>query len=175
MIFLGGSRAPCGGRPEDFFKLGCRQRPADEIALDLVAAQVARPIPHWHYVFTVPKLIRPFFAYRRSLLGELCRIIARSLTHAYCAAVPRARPGFILFVQTFGNLVNFNPHVHALVADGVFEASRRFIPLRLIPQALLAERLRMSHCDRRCTGRCAETRRGRSHLAVQKRREFPIR
>ena len=33
---------------------------------------------------------------------------------------PRIRapgPGFILFVQTFGDLVNFNPHVHALVAD----------------------------------------------------------
>jgi hypothetical protein len=57
-------------------------------------------------------------------------------------AHPRARPGFILFVQTFGDLVNFNPHVHALVADGVFEASGRFIPLPPIPEALLAERLR---------------------------------
>jgi hypothetical protein len=29
------------------------------------------------------------------------------LTQAYGAALPRARPGFILFVQTFGDLVNF--------------------------------------------------------------------
>ena len=35
----------------------------------------------------------------------------------------------MLFVQTFGDLVNFNPPVHALVADGVFEASGRFLPL----------------------------------------------
>jgi hypothetical protein len=69
-----------------------------------------------------------------------CRI-AR-LTQAYGAALPRARPGFILFVQTFGDLVNFNPHVHALVAEGVFEASGRFIPLPPIPEALLGERLR---------------------------------
>jgi hypothetical protein len=107
-----------------------------------VESSVLRPVPHRQYVFTVPKLIRPFFAYRRSLLGELCRIIARSLTQAYGAALPRARPGFILFVQTFGDLVNFNPHVHALVADGVFEASGRFIPLPPIPEALLVERLR---------------------------------
>ena len=103
---------------------------------------VLRPVPHRQYVFTVPRLIRPFFAYRRSLLGELCRIIARSLAEAYRVAHPRARPGFILFVQTFGDLVNFNPHVHALVADGVFEASGGFASLPPIPEALLAERLR---------------------------------
>jgi len=90
----------------------------------------------------MPKLIRPFFAYRRSLLGELCRLVARSLAEAYRAADPRARPAFILFVQTFGDLVNFNPHVHALVADGVFEASGRFVALPPVPEALLAERLR---------------------------------
>ncbi len=97
---------------------------------------------HRQYVFTVPKLIRPFFAYRRSLLGELCRIVARTLAEAYRVAQPRGCPGFILFVQTFGDLVNFNPHVHALVADGVFETSGRFVPLPPIPEPLLAERMR---------------------------------
>jgi hypothetical protein len=76
-----------------------------------------------------------------SRVGELCRIIARS-AQAGVRCRPAPRPGFILFVQTFGDLVNFNPHVHALVVDGVFEASGRFIPLPLIPEALLAERLR---------------------------------
>lgn len=68
--------------------------------------------------------------------------MARSLTEAYRVAYPRGCPGFILFVQTFGDLVNFNPHVHALVADGVFEPSGRFLPLPPVPEALLAERLR---------------------------------
>jgi hypothetical protein len=32
-----------------------------------------------------------------------------------------ARPAaFVLYVQTFGDLVTFNPHIHTLVADGVF-------------------------------------------------------
>jgi len=107
-----------------------------------VEASVLRPVPHRQYVFSVPKLLRPFFACHRSLLGELCRIISRSLTQAYRAASPRARSGFILFVQTFGDLVNFNPHIHALVADGVFEPSGRFVPLPPVPEALLADRLR---------------------------------
>ena len=107
-----------------------------------VESSVLRPVAHRQYVFTVPRLLRPFFARRRSLLGELCRVIARALAQAYRAAHPRARPGFILFVQTFGDLVNFNPHVHALVADGVFEPSGRFVPLPPVPEALLAARLR---------------------------------
>ena len=41
------------------------------------------------------------------------------------------QPAFILYVQTFGDLVTFNPHIHALVADGVFLPSGTF---RVLPQ-----------------------------------------
>ncbi len=150
-LHRGFARIRCGGCGHDlllafscktrYFCPSCHQKRVLAYG-DWVESSVLRPVPHRQYVFTVPKLIRPFFAYRRSLLGELCRIIARALTRAYRVAHPRARPGFILFVQTFGDLANFNPHVHALVADGVFEASGRFIPLPPIPEALLAERLR---------------------------------
>ena len=150
-LHCGFARIRCGGCGHDlllafscktrYFCPSCHQKRVLAYG-DWVEQCVLRPVPHRQYVFTVPKLIRPFFAYRRSLLGELCRIIARSLAEAYRVAHRRARPGFILFVQTFGDLVNFNPHVHALVADGVFEASGRFIPLPPIPEALLAERLR---------------------------------
>lgn len=34
----------------------------------------------------------------------------------------QVRPGLILFVQTFGDLVTFNPHIHVLAADGLFRA-----------------------------------------------------
>lgn len=150
-LHRGFARIRCGGCGHDlllafscktrYFCPSCHQKRVLAYG-DWVESTVLRPVPHRQYVFTVPKLIRPFFAYRRSLLGELCHIIARALTQAYGTARPRARPGFILFVQTFGDLVNFNPHVHALVADGVFEASGRFISLPPVPEALLAERLR---------------------------------
>jgi Putative transposase/Transposase zinc-binding domain len=150
-LHCGFARIRCGGCGHDlllafscktrYFCPSCHQKRVLAYG-EWVEQSVLRPVPHRQYVFTVPRLIRPFFAYRRSLLGELCRIIARLLVEAYSAAHPRARPGFILFVQTFGDLVNFNPHVHALVADGVFDVSGRFTPLPPVPEALLAERLR---------------------------------
>ncbi len=118
----GFARIRCGGCGHDFllafscktryFCPSCHQKRVLAWG-EWVEQFVLRPVAHRQYVFTVPKLVRPFFAYRRSLLGELCRIVARSLDDAYRAASPHARPGFILFVQTFGDLVNFNPHVHA--------------------------------------------------------------
>ena len=52
------------------------------------------------------------------------------------------QPGFILYVLTFGDLVTFNPHIHALVADGVFYPSGTFRVLPPIPEAALVEGLR---------------------------------
>ena len=98
---------------------------------------VLAPVAHRQYVFTVPRLLRPMFARRRAWLGELCRIAARVLEKACRAAVPGAKPAFIEFVQTFGDLVNFHPHVHVLAADGVFGTDEVFVELPPIPEALL--------------------------------------
>ncbi|MGH8221547.1 MAG: hypothetical protein ACREQZ_01105, partial [Woeseiaceae bacterium] len=39
------------------------------------------------------------------------------LRMGFKAMDPRGQPAFILYVQTFGDLVTVNPHIHALVAD----------------------------------------------------------
>ena len=96
------------------------------------------PVAHRQYVFTLPKLLRPIFSRHRAWLGELCRIAARLLTDAYAEAIPGARPGLVLFVQSFGDLANFNPHLHVLAADGVFGADGTFIACPPVPEALLA-------------------------------------
>jgi len=102
-----------------------------------VEANVLAPVPHRQYVFTIPRLLRPMFARRRALLGKLCNIVERLLARAYGSARPGARPGIILFVQTFGDLVNFNPHIHVLAADGVFDADGGFTVLPPIPRKVL--------------------------------------
>jgi Putative transposase len=38
-----------------------------------------------------------------------------------------AVPGIIMVVQTDGDLVNFHPHLHALVTDGVFTPTGWFV------------------------------------------------
>src|SRR3989442_6186418 len=50
---------------------------------------------------------------------------------------PLARPGLILFVQTFGDLANFNPH--GLAADGAFRPEGTFVLRPAVPAGLLAE------------------------------------
>lgn len=104
-----------------------------------VEANVLEPVAHRQYVFTVPRILRPIFGRRRAWLDELCRIAARLLVAAYAEAAPGARPGLILFVQNFGDLANFNLHVHVLAADGAFLPDGRFVPLPAVPEVLLAE------------------------------------
>jgi hypothetical protein len=103
---------------------------------------VLEPVPHRQYVFTLPRLLRPIFGRHRPWLGELCRIAARLLVDAYAEAAPGARPGLIRFVQTFGDLANFNPHLHVLAANGAFLADGTFVALPAVPEELLAEGFR---------------------------------
>ncbi|MBI1990234.1 MAG: transposase zinc-binding domain-containing protein [Betaproteobacteria bacterium] len=107
-----------------------------------VEENVLAPVPHRQYVFTLPRLVRHIFARRRIWLGELCRIAERLLSHSYAEALPRGRPALILFVQTFGDLINFNPHLHVLAADGAFLPDGRFVALPPVPGSLLAEGFR---------------------------------
>jgi len=120
-----------------------------------VEEQVLAPEPHRQYVFTVLKLLGPCFpsfgpypahpcatTHQRHRLGELCRIVGHLLTNAYREADPDGQPGFILFVQTLGDLVPFRPHIHALVSDGVFHPNGVFRVLPPIPAGLLEQQLR---------------------------------
>jgi len=117
-----------------------------------VEANVLAPVPHRQYVFTIPRVLRPMFARRRALLGKLCNIIERIFDRAYASTRPGARAGIILFVQTFGDLVNFNPHIHVLAADGAFDGDGGFTVLAPIPSKVLepwfrAEVLALLRCE----------------------------
>ena len=115
-----------------------------------VEANVLAPVPHRQYVFTVPRVLRPLFARRRALLGKLCNIVERLFARFCASARPGARPGLILFVQTFGDLANYNPHIHVLAADGAFDADGSFTALPPIPRRLLEASFRKAVLDLLC-------------------------
>ncbi len=115
-----------------------------------VEENVLAPVPHRQYVFSLPKLLRPWFRHDRARLGKLCQLVAKLMVQGYQALDPRGKPGFMLYVQTFGDLVTFNPHIHALVADGVFYPSGSFRVLPPIPEDALREALRHRILDFLC-------------------------
>ncbi|MBM3535527.1 MAG: transposase, partial [Alphaproteobacteria bacterium] len=115
-----------------------------------VEANLLAPVPHRQYVFTIPRLLRPLFARRRALLGKLCSILERLFDRLCSSARPGARPGLVLFVQTFGDLVNYNPHIHVLAADGAFDAEGGFRVLPALPRKLLEASFRKAVLDLLC-------------------------
>ena len=58
----------------------------------------------------------------RGLIRELCRIAHRCLAGFQRATpgLPQGVPGVVLAIHTFGEYPDFHPHLHALVADGIF-------------------------------------------------------
>jgi hypothetical protein len=48
-------------------------------------------------------------------------------------------PGIIIAIQTYGDLVNFHPHLHALVTDGVFTPTGWFVAFPTIDLYVLEQ------------------------------------
>jgi ribosomal protein S27E len=97
-------------------------------------------VPHRQVVFTIPRMLRIFFKYNRKLLGSLCRLALRSLIH-YFAAVTGSElvPGVIAAIQTFGDRINFHPHLHFLGTEGGVDEAGIFHKIPRIDDARLAE------------------------------------
>ena len=83
---------------------------------------VLKKIPHRHFVFSIPKILRRYFLYDRKLLAALSRCAWESLKGFIQDAVPENDPipGAVIAMQTFGDFLGFNPHCHILVTDGCF-------------------------------------------------------
>ena len=78
------------------------------------------------FVFTVPKRLRLYFRYDRSLLGALCQAAWRTVC-TVCQATngrPDGVPGMVGAIQTVGDLIHFHPHIHALVSQGQKRGAR---------------------------------------------------
>jgi len=83
--------------------------------------------PHRQVVFTIPKMLRIFFKFNRSLLSELCLCGKKALVKYFKATACRAlTPGIIAVIQSFGSRINLHPHLHFLVTEGGADKQGRF-------------------------------------------------
>ena len=84
--------------------------------------EILFPVPHRQYIFSIPIIVRSFFRYDRKLLGRLCQCVNRSLTLFLKKSLnlQDGIPGMVMVVHTFGNYAKWHPHIHVLIADGLF-------------------------------------------------------
>ena len=97
-------------------------------------------VPHRQVVFTVPKILRVFFKYKRRLLGELCRAAVQALLKYFQATTgTQLSPGVVAAIQTFGQKINLHPHLHFLVTEGGEDREGTFHHLAAFSDGLLTQ------------------------------------
>ncbi len=96
--------------------------------------ELLQNVCHAQWVFTIPKMLRPYFLYHRELLGQLCQAAYETVKELLVAAVEDKdiRPGMVAVIQTFAQTLRWNPHVHALATRGGWNADGQWIPVPYI-------------------------------------------
>ena len=104
----------------------CHQKRVVEFG-EWLCIDVLKKVPHRHFIFSIPKILRRYFLYDRKLLPALSRCAWESLKIFIREAVPEREPipGAVIAVQTFGDFLGFNPHCHILLTDGCFYGDKR--------------------------------------------------
>ncbi|MEN6318919.1 MAG: transposase [Syntrophaceae bacterium] len=103
----------------------CHQKRVVEFG-EWLCSNVLKKVPHRHFVFSIPRILRRYFLYDRKLLADLSRCAWGTLKGFLQTEVSERNPipGAIIAIQTFGDFLGFNPHCHILVSDGCFYGSR---------------------------------------------------
>lgn len=111
-----------------YFCPSCHQRRVLEFG-ERLYEEVLKQVPHRQWVFSIPKRLRPYFMYDRKLLSKLSQCAWKVLSDYLQQSVPvyDATPGAVIAVQTFGDFLNFNSHLHIIATDGCFQGDSDFI------------------------------------------------
>jgi len=101
------------------------------LAAETIANTICQPVPHRQLVFTIPKRLRLYCRYDRGLLGDLARAAWQATVEVYRRVLGRrdVTPGMVAGIQTFGQLIHFHPHIHAIATDGAFTPDGTFLCL----------------------------------------------
>ena len=113
-----------------YFCPSCHQKRVVSFA-ERVVEEVLAAVPHRQYVVTIPKMLRVYFKYDRKLLGLLSQCFYETLKEFFreATADKQAVPGCIVSIQTYGDEINFQPHLHCLVTDGSISQDGIFYPI----------------------------------------------
>ena len=146
-LHLGFARVRCPDcHHEMFVAFSCHQRclcPSCHqkrtlLAAETIARTICAPVPHRQIVFTIPKRLRIYCRYDRTLLGQLARAAWRAVVDVHRQLLGRdVKPGMVVGIQKFGQLIHFHPHIHAIATDGAFTSDGTFLSLPKFDKQLL--------------------------------------
>ncbi len=89
-------------------------------------SEVLAAVPHRHIIFTIPKRLRVYPRYDRRNLGLLFAAAWGAVKELLGSDA--GVPGLVLTVQTSGDALNFHPHLHGCLADGLFHSDGGLVP-----------------------------------------------
>ena len=104
----------------------CQARRSEAWATWLIDQRL-EPVPHHHAILTIPKMLRAYFRYDRTLLNDLSRAANWKVLN-YCRMLlgREVTPGLIIARHTFGEGARFHPHLHAIVTGGGWDTDHRW-------------------------------------------------
>ena len=105
----------------------CHQKRVVEFG-EWLCEEVLKDVPHRHFVFSIPKILRRYFLYDRKLLSDLTRCAWETLKEFFQEAVPEEGgvPGAVIAIHTFIDFLGWHPHLHVLFTDGCFYGNGMF-------------------------------------------------
>ena len=97
---------------------------------EYLAEDLLLDLPHRQFVFTIPKILRPYFKSDKRLFGEVSRLVFSLLSDFFSlAAGQELLCACVVSYQSFGEFARFHPHWHVLVLEGGFTKYDRFVYL----------------------------------------------
>ena len=114
----------CKGRR---FCPSCHSKKTIRFADD-VTHNILYPVPHRQFVFSIPIMLRIYFKYDRKLPTKLRHCAKEGLETFFrtVSGLDDGVLGMITVIHTFGDYAGFHPHLHAIVADGLFRPNGTF-------------------------------------------------
>ena len=131
----------------------CCQYPQEQKWIAQRNSEIIPDIAYYHVVFTVPYELNDLIeANPQELLGLMFHAVSDTLT-TLCADKKwlGATPGFITVLHTWGQKLNYHPHIHTIITGGGITPEGQFLegPHKgfLIPEAVLASVFRGKYMD----------------------------
>ena len=76
-----------------------------------ISDEVLLKLPHRHFVFAFPKMLRLFFRNNKKVLADIARLISDMIVEYYkMLAGKEIRTGIVLAFQSYGDFLRFNRH-----------------------------------------------------------------